>query len=447
MTDRISVIGLGKLGLSLAACLADRGFEVWGVDIDEQVVESLRGGKCPVVEPGLAEMVGRCAGRSLRVSTSYREAMDNSEVTFVIVPTPSKPDGSFSNEFIEAALRGLGRELKESKKKSHLFVISSTVTPGATNECFIPLIEEFSGRKLHEGFEVCYDPDFVALGNVVRDFLNPDLVVIGETSAEAGVRVEEIHRKMCENCPQISHMSIISAELAKVCLNTYVTLKISFANSVANLCAQIPGADVDAITQAIGADKRISPHYLKGGLSFGGTCFPRDTKAYITLADKYGTPADLVKATVKVNNYQDQQLSEIVLKEVDGKGVGRIGILGLAFTANTPVITESPSIKLIKKLMENAHKVVVFDPLAMENTRGVYGDTVEYADSVEDCLEKTNIWIVATRVKEYKDAVEMHAPDGATTVIDCWRMIDCTKLDTKIKYIPIGKFNGSNGKV
>ena len=162
---------------------------------------------------------------------------------------------------------------------------------------------------------MCYDPDFVALGNVIKGFLRPDLVIIGESMPEAGERMEAIHRKLCENKPSISRMSLISAEVAKVCLNVYITFKISIANSIANLCEAIPGADVDAITSAIGADRRISPHYFRGGLSFGGTCFPRDTHAYKAIAAKHNVQADMILAATRVNEYQDRHLAGMGLLE------------------------------------------------------------------------------------------------------------------------------------
>jgi UDPglucose 6-dehydrogenase len=240
MKERLSVVGLGKLGLCLAACFAEKGFETLGVDIEEQVVQKVNQGVAPWFEPGLDELLARHGGKMLRATVHHREAIEQTDITFVLVATPSNPDGTFSNRFVEAALRSLGDALRESKKDHHLFVISSTVMPGSTESDFIPLLEKHSGRRLNEGFSVCYDPDFVALGNVIKGFLCPDLVIIGESSPDAGARVEAIHRQICENEPVISRMSIINAELAKVCLNVYVTLKISFANSVANLCERIP---------------------------------------------------------------------------------------------------------------------------------------------------------------------------------------------------------------
>lgn len=438
MRERLSVVGLGKLGLCLATCLAEKGFEILGVDIEERVVEKVNRGEAPWFEPGLDELLVKHGGRGLQATVYHREAIERTDITFVLVPTPSNPDGSFSNRFVEAALRSLGDALRDSGKEHHLFVISSTVMPGSTEGSFIPLLEKHSGRKLNDGFSVCYDPDFVALGNVIKGFLRPDLVVIGESSPEAGERMEAIHRQMCENEPVISRMSIINAELAKVCLNVYITLKISFANSVANLCERIPGADVDAITRAIGVDKRISPYYFQGGLAFGGTCFPRDVKAYMMLAEKFGVQADLVHAVDRVNRYQNEHLVEVILGELEKLENKTVGVLGLAFTLNTPVVTESPAMKLIGKLLKHGIRVVAYDHLAIDNARTVFGSAVEYVHSVESCLAQASLAVVTLRSPELKQAIEKHMPNRPIVLVDCWRIVDPDKLGSHVRYIAVG---------
>lgn len=440
MNERLSVVGLGKLGLCLAACFAEKGFDVLGVDIEEQVVEKVNQGRAPWFEPGLDELLAKHGGKALQATTRHREAIERTDITFILVPTPSNPDGGFSNRFIEAALRSLGDALRESDKDHHLFVISSTVMPGSTESVFIPLLEKHSGRKLNDGFSVCYDPDFVALGNVIKGFLRPDLVVIGESSPEAGARVEAIHRQMCENEPAISRMSIINAELAKVCLNAYITVKISFANSVANLCERIPGADVDAITRAIGMDRRISPYYFQGGLAFGGTCFPRDTKAYLTVADRYGVQAEIVHAVERVNQYQNHHLVEVVLHELDKLENKTVAVLGLAFTSNTPVVVESPAIKLIGELLKYDIHVVAYDPLAIDNARTLFGSAVEYVHSAESCLSQADLAVITLRSMELKRAVENYVPNHLLTVVDCWRIIDPGKLEaSRVRYVALGR--------
>ena len=439
MDEKLSLVGLGKLGLCLAACYADSGFQVLGIDIEERVIEMINLGMAPLVEPGLEELIAKVGGKTLVCTTQHAEAIEKSDITIILVATPSNPDGSFSNRHVEAALESLATALGKSKKPYHLFVISSTVMPGSIKASFIPIIEKYSGRKLNQGFGVAFDPDFVALGNVIKGFKKPDLVVIGESAPEAGARVEALHRKMCENQPAISRMSIISAELAKVCLNAYITTKISFANSVANLCEKVPGADVDAITKAIGADRRISPYYFQGGLSFGGTCFPRDTRAYITIGGRYNVQVELIQAVERINIYQDQHLAEVVMREVVKGSHRSVGIMGMAFTSNTPVITESPAVKLVRELVKSDLRVVAYDPLAIDNTKAILGSAVEYVHSPKSLLEQANLCVMTLRNAEFKEALENYHPQAPMTIVDCWRTLDPHKLDKKMRLVALGR--------
>lgn len=424
----------------MTACFAVKGYEVIGIDIDDKVVNSINNGVSPIVEPRLQEFVSQ-AGSKLRATQSYEEAIDRTDITFIMVSTPSNPDGTFSNRYAESALKSLAEALGRSDKQYHLLVISCTVMPGSIEEDFIPLIEKHSGRKLNVDFGVCYDPDFVALGNVIEGFLNPDFVIVGESNSFAGDQVASIHRKVCENKPPIFQMSLIDAEIAKVALNCYITYKISFANALANLCERIPGANVDTITEAIGMDKRIAPYYLRGGLSYGGTCFPRDTMAYRALAKKYGYQDELMKAVEKVNKFQDQHLAEVTLNHVSSTANKSVSILGLSFKPNTPVITESPAIKLITALLEQGVKVTVYDPLAIENTRAVFGGKINYADSVKDCIAQSSLCVITTPAGEFKHIDDSYVVNEPTTIIDCWRILEPSKFSKSVKYIAYGRGN------
>jgi UDPglucose 6-dehydrogenase len=436
--DKLSLVGLGRLGLPMAACFAVKGFETIGVDVDENVVKSINDGISPIIETRLQEFISK-AGNKLKATQNYEEAINETDVTFIMVSTPSNPDGSFSNGYIESALKSLAECFKKVNKKYHLFVISSTVMPGSTEERFIPLIEQCSGKKMNVDFGVCYDPDFAALGSVIKDFLNPDFVVIGESNKFAGDQVSSIHRRLCENKPRIFQMSIINAEITKVSVNCYVTMKISFANALANICERILGADVDSITQALGADRRISPHYLRGGLSYGGTCFPRDTRAYIALAKKYDYHEELMAAVDKVNKIQDQHLAEITLNNISRTSDKRVSILGLSFKPNTPVIVESPAIKLINALLKRGIKIIVYDPLAMENTRAVFGNRINYADSARACVSQASLCIITTPLDEFRHIDNSYIANNPTVIIDCWRILDSSKFAKSVKYIALGR--------
>ena len=436
MNESVSVVGIGKLGLGLSLCMADAGIKTLGVDVNASVVDAISRGESPINEPGYDALIKKL-GTSYRATTNHAEAIEQTDITFILVATPSIGDGRFSNRYVKSALRSLAEAFGASGKKHHLFVISSTVVPGSTEKTFIPLIEQYSGKRYLEDFDVCFDPDFVALGTVIRDFQNPDLVIIGESSKEAGDRVAAIHEKMCRNNPPIHRMSLISGEVAKVSLNAYVTMKISFANTVANLCERIPDSDVDAITNAIGADKRISPHYLRGGLAFGGTCFPRDTKAFMTISRQLGVDPILISAVEEVNNSQNRHLADLVKANLADEK--KVAILGLSFKDKTPVVEASPGMHLIQELVVDDVDVTVFDPLAMDGVQAIFDDEITYAESIEDCLNSSPVCVLALMSKEYAYAVENFKPEQPLLVIDCWRQIDVAKVDPNINVLAVGR--------
>lgn len=441
----LSVIGLGKLGACTAACFAYRGFKVVGVDVNRRFVDAVNVGQAPVREPRLQDLIGRSHGR-LRATTDYAEAVRDSDVTFLIVPTPSMDNGHFSDRYLRDALTQIALALKESDKENHLFVITSTVSPGTTETSLIPLISSVSGRKSSEGFDVCYNPEFIALGSVVRDFLNPDLVLIGQSNTNAGQLLQSIYEAACENKPAIARMSLVSAEITKISLNSYVTMKISFANTLANICEGIPGADVDDITRALGADKRVSPYYLRGGLSFGGPCFPRDNRAFAAFAAEQGVEAMLAKATDSVNNLQTRRLAAHVVRACAEDDNATVGILGLAYKPDTPVIEESAGIKLVEELLRREMRVIAYDPHAMDNARDRFGDRIGFAASAKACIAQSSVCVVATPENEFKMIDQSYISHSPTTIVDCWRIIDPVKLNGRATYISIGACRDARGR-
>jgi UDPglucose 6-dehydrogenase len=438
MLRSVSIVGLGKLGVGLAAVMAVGGFQTIGVDIEESIVGAINQGRAPVIEPGLQELISRHGGKTLVASTDHTRAIAETDVTFILVATPSGADGAFMTTYLESAVRGLATALRASAKAHHTFVICSTIMPETTDQNLIPLIARYSGRRPGEGFSVCYDPEFVALGEVIKGFQKPELIVIGEDHPGAGDVVEEIHRKICKSEPNVFRMSIVSAELAKVSLNTYLTVKISFGNMLANLAERISKAQIDLITDAIGHDPRISPHYLRGGPAYGGPCFPRDTKAFLALADRYSYDAKIVKAVEETNELQNAHLLGLVLKALE-LCPGPVGILGLSFKSKTPVLTASPAMKLVENLLERDVKVVVYDALALDGARSSLANQVDYACSARECIDAASVCVVANRDSEYKLAVEEYRGSKLKFVIDCWRILDSARLRADIGYFAWGR--------
>jgi len=433
----LSIVGLGKLGAPMAACLAAKGFPVIGVDVDARKVDALNRAQAPVFEPGLPELL-QVAKTRLKATQDIPTAVLNSEVTFVVVPTPSEPDGSFSLRYVLQACEGIADALKR-KPEWHLVVITSTISPGSMDNSIRPFLEERSGKRSGVDFGLCYNPEFIALGSVIRDFLNPDFVLIGESDERSGQVLEGIYRQVCENDPPIVRMNFINAELTKLAVNTFVTTKISFANMLARICERLPGADVDVVTRALGLDSRIGAKYLKGAVSYGGPCFPRDNLALIATARKVGAPADIAEATDRFNRWQVKWLADFVQEHLPEGGA--VGILGLAYKPGTDVVEESVGLLLARELREQRLRVIAYDPAGVENARRMLGDGVIFVNSPQACIDLSDIVVVATPWKEFhslpRETWERHSPP--CVVIDCWRVLRGLEGCGGVIYVPLGK--------
>ena len=436
MRKKLSVFGLGKLGVPVVACLISKGFEVIGVDLDAQKVDMLQKLISPVQEPRVQEMLNSF-GKSLTVTQDGVEAVMNSDITFVIVATPSEVSGSFSNQYVLDACKLIGKALHK-KKSYHLVSITSTVMPGSMNNVIQPCLEKTSGLCTIQDFGLCYNPEFIALGSVVRDFLNPDFILIGESDIKAGEILSKIYPQVCDNNPPVARMNFINAELTKLALNTFVTTKISFANMLARICEKLPNADVDVVSSALGLDSRIGKKYLKGAISYGGPCFPRDNRALTVLAESVSVKAEIAKITDSFNRSQITWLADFALSYLNNKGT--IGILGLTYKTNTNVVEEAPGALLLKELISRNVPVVAYDPLGNENTKALVGTTVSLTETAEECIKASDLVIVATPWREFSEIpgtiwVRKKFP---RTVIDCWRMLKHLANDEDVRYLPLG---------
>ncbi len=433
---RVSVVGLGKLGAPLAAVLASRGFSIIGLDVNKVLVDALNAGKMPIVEPQLNELIAANKQR-LSATMDAAEAVQRSDASFVIVPTPSDKSGFFSNRFVLQAMDTLGKALR-NKTGYHMIVITSTVMPGTTGTEIKAALEAASGRKVGPDLGLCYNPEFIALGSVVRDMLFPDSILIGESDTKAGDMLQTIYLQMCEKKPPVQRMNFVNAELTKISVNTYVTTKISYANMLADICDRIPGADVDAVTKALGADTRIGSKYLKGAMGYGGPCFPRDNVAFAAFARKLGARADVAEATDRINNYQIERLAGLVAKFA--KAGTRIAILGLSYKPQTPVVEESHSVKLAAHLADAGYVVAVHDPLAQDAALTALGDKVVATSSIEGAVRDCDLLIVATGWPEYKDIDPAWAKrSGAKlTILDLWRTLPADKFADAADVIYLG---------
>jgi UDPglucose 6-dehydrogenase len=414
----ICVVGLGKLGSPLAAVLASKGHNVIGVDLNAYFVDSLNAGRAPVVEPQLQELIDASKGR-LRATRDYAEAIPHTDISFIIVPTPSDETGVFTNRFVLDAVRAIGAALKTTDRY-HVVNITSTVMPGSTEGEIRKALEDSSGRAVGVDVGLTYNPEFIALGSVVRNMLYPDMILLGEFDTRSGDVLEAVYKSSTNNDPPIQRMSLVNAEITKISVNTYVTTKISFANMLAEICEGLPGADVSVVTQALGKDTRIGGKYLQGALGFGGPCFPRDNIAFGKMAERVGARADIALAGEAINKHQIGRIIALVRQHLDASR--EVAVLGMAYKPDTPVVEESQGVMIAHDLAAQGVSVVVYDPLAMEGARWALKDNVRYAQGLEDAVRNASTIVIATPSKEYADAAAILAKPGVT-VIDCWRVL------------------------
>jgi len=432
----ISVIGLGKLGLCTAACFAASGHSVVGYDQSEHLRLELQMGRCPIDETGLPELLEK-AGANLQIAATCSEAVERSDATLIIVPTPSADNGCFTNQYLLRVLTEMAPALK-GKPDFHIVNVVSTVMPGSSEQEFIPLLESLTGKRCGIDFGVVYNPEFIALGSVIRDFLNPDMVLIGASDQRSAKNIQELYESTCQSSPSFQVMSLINAEITKISLNCFVTMKISYANALADICERVPGADVDTITQAIGSDSRVGRKYLKGGIGFGGPCFPRDNIAFQAFAEQFGAEALLGKAVVSVNNSIPQRLLGKISTHCTPPA--EVVLLGMSYKADTAIVEESQAVMLAHLLVGAGYSVTVHDPRALEAVRQLLGDTVTYCNDPYQAAVGAKAIILLTDWPEYRelDWTRIEAQSStACLLLDAWRTAPMAAA-AGLLYSPVG---------
>jgi len=433
---KISVIGLGKLGLCTAACFASADHAVYGFDLNDHFRSELKSRRNPIEETGLTELL-ESAWENLHIVDSYEAALQSSDITLIIVPTPSLTDGRFTNDYLIKVLEGLAPALK-AKNSFHIVDVVSTVMPGSSEAIFRPLLEQATGKCCGTDFGLVYNPEFIALGSVIHNFLNPDMVLIGASDARSGAAVRELYASTCKTSPTIAVMSLVNAEITKISLNCYITMKISYANGLAAICEQVPGADVDVITAAIGSDSRVGSKCLKGGLGFGGPCFPRDNIAFQAFAEEFGAEALLGKAVVAVNNSIPERLFSKIAAHCSPPA--KVSLLGLSYKADTHIIEESHSIMLARDLVAAGYQVALHDPAAIGSARDLFGNNVISFNDIYECLTDAAAIALLTDWPQYRELdwerIAALTSTG-TLVIDSWRIARHRGMSA-FTYIPLG---------
>jgi UDPglucose 6-dehydrogenase len=433
---KASVVGLGKLGSPLLAVLAASGIEVWGIDVIPETVAKIKAGLAPVPEPQLQDLITAHNAR-IHSTSDWRTAIAETDVTFVLVPTPSAADGAFSNRYLLSAVEEVGRVLR-NKLLYHLVVINSTTMPGSVGGPIRDRLEAVSGKRVGREIGLCYNPEFIALGNVIAGLMHPDFVLIGESDARAGDLLEAFCRRVVGVAVPVARMNFVNAELTKIAINTYITTKISFANMLGEICDCLPGADADIVTSALGQDTRIGKKYLRGATGYGGPCFPRDTMAFATMARRVGVDAAIATAAQAINERQLRRVIGIVTR-LTAPGE-RVAVLGLAYKPDTPVVEQSQGLMLAAALDKAGRRVIAHDPLAIDAACAALGPTVSFAASPEAAVAGADAVVVMTPCAEYTRFFRSWAGDEPTRlVVDCWRLVDPALVSDRLAVIQLGR--------
>lgn len=393
--EKIAIIGTGYVGLVCGAGLSDFGNEVICSDVDGERIDQLRKAKIPFYEPGLAELISRNVKvERLSFTTDVAHAVRNSKVVFLAVSTPEGPGGEADVSAVREVARTIGKNLNGYK-----VICTKSTVPIGTGELIRTIIREHAGRK--RGFDIVSNPEFLREGAAVKDFLIPNRVVMGSDSDRALGILKEVYRPLFINETPMVITDIVTAETIKYASNAFLATKISFINEVANLC-DVTGADVHVVARGMGLDGRISPKFLHPGPGFGGSCFPKDTLAFVRQAEERGVELGIIKAAIRANERQLTRVIDKLNRVLDDNLKGRtVAILGLAFKSNTGDVRQSPAIPVIEHALGQEANVKAFDPAAMGNMEALFPQ-IDYCGSLEEAVTGADAVVVMTEWHEFR---------------------------------------------
>lgn len=431
---QIAVIGSGYVGLVTGACFAEFGDDVTCVDVDAEKIAGLSDGKSPIYEPGLEQLIQKNlhAGR-LRFTSDLSSAVNGAAVVFIAVGTPPKADGSADLTFVDNAAREIARNLHTYK----VVAMKSTV-PVGTGKHLAELIR--SSLPAPVDFSVVSNPEFLREGAAISDFMRPDRVVIGSNEARATEVMRELYRPLYLIETPIVITSIEGAELIKYAANAFLATKISFINEVANLCDKV-GCDVHEVARAIGMDRRIGSKFLHPGPGFGGSCFPKDTRALAVIGRQFGSPMRIVEAVIDVNEQQRLSMLPKIEKLVEGLAGRRIAVFGLSFKPETDDMRDAPSVDIIHGLVDGGATVVAYDPVAREEAEKVLPE-IEYADDEYAAATNADALVFVTEWNQFRalDMKRLHQLMKSPRIADLRNVYEPADMrEMGFKYVGVGR--------
>lgn len=432
---KVTVIGTGYVGLVSGTVFAEKGNHVVCLDVDQAKIDQLLQGIMPIYEEGLEELVRKnVASKRLDFTTDSAYAVKHADIIFIAVGTPSSEDGSADLRYIRAVCADIAKHMEK-----HTIIVNKSTVPIGTVDRVRTWIRECQERPVP--FDVVSCPEFLREGSAVHDSLYPDRIVIGGSNRDALRVLRKLHEPF--DAP-IIETNASSAEMIKYASNAFLATKISFINEVANLCEKVD-ADVTKVAEGVGLDKRIGPHFLRAGVGYGGSCFPKDTEAFIHIADRLGHDFELLKSVVRVNREQRLKVLDKLLLHLGQLKGKTIGIMGLAFKPNTDDMREAPSVDVIEKLMEHGSAVKAYDPVAAAAARKVLPAGVTYCESVEALMEGLDAAVLLTEWDAFKDIDwgEMKGRMRQPVVIDGRNLYDPEEMHALgMRYSSFGRRDG-----
>lgn len=390
---KICIIGVGYVGLPLAAAFANVGNEVTCLDLDEEKIQQLKENKIPIYEPGLEDLIKRNS-KNFIFTTDIEQAIQSNDILFICVGTPSCVDGSADLKYVLTVAESIGKHMTSSK----IIVDKSTVPIGTADLVAETIQKQLVERKVKCNFHVVSNPEFMREGCAVEDVLHPDRVVIGTNDVPTGLTLKRLYEPFVLNGNPIIITDVRSAEMIKYASNCFLATKISFINEMANICEKV-GADVLEVRKGMSADHRIGDKFLYASNGFGGSCFSKDCNALLKISKDINEESLIIKATLQTNEARPKRFVDTMLSYLLPD---KVAIWGLAFKPETDDIRDAASIKVIKLLLEHGIQVNVHDPMALENTKKIFGDKINYFESQYECLLKVDALLLCTEWSVYR---------------------------------------------
>ncbi len=401
-SQTVSIVGLGYVGLCTASVFSAKGIKTLGVDIDRERVAEIAKGKPPFHEPQLEPMLKKALRQKKLEVTSDVSRVDETTTTFITVGTPGNPDGSINLGQVKNATQDLGSAISD-KKTYHLVVVKSTVIPGTTTGTVKPVLEASSGKTIGQSLGLCANPEFLSEGNAIQGTLQPDRIIIGANDQKSARTLKHLYTQLYKHQqPPTITTNPETAEMVKYANNAFLATKVSYINTIANICQHIPGVDVNIVAEAIGHDPRIGPLFLKAGPGYGGSCFHKDIQALIAYSRKNGYDPELLQATEETNEHQASRVVELAENLLGTLKETRIAVLGLAFKKDTDDIREAASLRVIDNLRKRGAKVVGYDPMATPNAKRTLSDDIDFAPGPLEALQDADCCIVMTEWNEIR---------------------------------------------